>query len=162
MNNGRILMSVLMLAIFVAMVAVASQYPPQARFMPLVVGIPGIVLCILELARELRTAWARPAATDERFAAEQRPAGAGRRELVLWAYFIAFVAALILFGFWPSIPVFLLLFLRFAAGESWRFALGLGVVATAVLFLVFDKGLRVTLHPGFITGMIQQPVDVDK
>lgn len=156
-------MSALMLAIFVAMVAVASQYPPQARFMPLVVGIPGIVLCIIELIRELRAAAARPAAADDRFAAEPSSAGAERREIVLWAYFIAFVAALILFGFWPSIPVFLLVFLRFAAGESWRFSLILTVLGTAVLFLVFHKGLGVTLHPGFITGfLLDQLGDVNK
>ena len=156
-------MSVLMLAIFVGMVAVASQYPPQARFMPLVVGIPGIVLCIFELIRELRTASAQPTVAVDRSVDEPGSAGAGRREIVLWAYFIAFVAALILFGFWPSIPVFLLLFLRFAAGESWRFSLILTVLGTVVLFLVFQKGLGVTLHPGFITGLVlEQFVDVNK
>ena len=156
-------MCLLMLAIFVTMVAVASQYPPQARFMPFVVGIPGIVLCIFELIRDLRAAAARPAVAGDPSAIQPSLAGTGRREIVLWAYFIAFVAGLILFGFWPSIPVFLLLFLRFAAGESWRFSLCLTALGSVVLFLIFQKGLGVTLHPGFITGfLLDQLVDVNK
>ena len=54
MNSGKIFMSAVMLAIFVVMVGIATQYPPQARFMPLVVGIPGVALCLLQLFLELR------------------------------------------------------------------------------------------------------------
>lgn len=162
MNRGRIVVGVLMLAIFASMVAVASQYPPQARFMPLVVGIPGMVLCIFELARELRNAARRRAGDHDGAAAESPLAGTVRREIVLWTYFIAFVAALILVGFWVSIPVFLLLFLRFAAGESWRFSACLAVLGTALLFLVFHKGLGVALHPGFIAGWLAPPLDIPK
>ena len=35
------------------MVGVASTYPPAARFMPFIVGIPAIALCLLQLALDL-------------------------------------------------------------------------------------------------------------
>lgn len=47
-------MTVVMLAIFIAMVGIASQYPPLSRFMPFVVGIPAIALCLLQLYLDFR------------------------------------------------------------------------------------------------------------
>lgn len=181
MNSGKIFMSAVMLAIFTVMVGMATQYPPQARFMPLVIGIPGIVLCLFQLFLELR-AHRRPMARDSadtrsEYTKAQEVAGfvepkidfevahdklqmshteppqpgETRREIILWASFIGLVTGLILFGFWLTIPVFLALFLRCYAKESWRFSLLLSLVATTLLFLIFAKGLRVTLHGGFIT-----------
>ena len=144
MNSGKIFMSVVMLAIFVVMVGIASQYPPQARFMPLVIGIPGIALCLFQLFLEFR-------ASRRMVESEPIKAGETRREIVLWAYFIGLVGGLVLFGFWLTIPVFLAVFLRCYAEESWRFSLALSAAATALLFLVFHKGLGIVLHGGFIT-----------
>jgi len=163
MNSGKIFMSAVMLAIFVVMVGIASQYPPQARFMPLVVGIPGVALCLLQLFLEFRAS-RRPRAsapTGIRSELEKVPvqsgllkAGETRREIVLWACFIGLVGSLILFGFWVTIPVFLAVFLRYYAEKSWRYSLGLGAAATALLFLVFHKALGVVLHGGFITDYL--------
>ena len=47
-------MTVFMLAVFSIMVVVALSYPEGARFMPLTVGIPGILLCCLQIALDLR------------------------------------------------------------------------------------------------------------
>lgn len=148
MNKGKLVMSLVMLAIFAVMVGVASQYPPQARFMPLVVGVPGIVLCLLQLLLE-RAAARRPAAVAS-VAAVAVEAGSGRRELLLWGAFIGLIASLILFGFWLTIPLFLLAFLRCYAKESWRFSLALSAAGSAALALVFHLGLGVALHGGFV------------
>ena len=182
MNSGKIFMSVVMLAIFVVMVGIATQYPPQARFMPLVIGIPGIALCLLQLFLEFR-ARRRPKAgapadtrsefqkTEEEVTrmvghkmdfeiaheklqvvqSELPKAGETRREILLWASFIGLVTGIILFGFWLTIPVFLAVFLRCYAEESWRFSLVLSAAATTLLFFVFHKGLAVVLHSGFVT-----------
>ena len=48
------------------------------------------------------------------------------REITAWAYFLGLVAGSV-FGFWVSIPVFLLVFLRFQAGARWRITLMLAV-----------------------------------
>lgn len=182
MNSGKIFMSVVMLAIFVVMVGITTQYPPQARFMPLVIGIPGIGLCLLQLFLELREGrkpkTSEPADTRSEFQKTEEEvtrmvghkmdfeiaheklqvvrndlpeAGETRREILLWASFIGLVTGLILFGFWLTIPVFLAVFLRCYAEESWRFSLILSAAATTLLLLVFEKGLAVVLHGGFIT-----------
>lgn len=185
MNRSNIVMTMVMLSIFVLMVGLATQFPPQARFMPLVVGIPGIALCLLQLILDARSRQGgrSDGSKDARnqfeqaqekvsrmtgqalqfdMAHEQLKVAVGelpqegerRRELALWGSFIALVASIILFGFWPTMPVFLLLFLRFLAEKTWAFSAGLAAVGTGLLFLVFQKGLGVVLFGGYLTGLV--------
>jgi Tripartite tricarboxylate transporter TctB family len=185
MNRSSLVMGVIMLAIFAVLVAVASGYPADARFMPFVVGVPAIGLCLLQIVldarRRPRPAEAAPARgsfavaeeTVSRMAGhkvefdvarEQLPGAQAvpdllpremvRRELAMWAWFLGFVAGVLLFGFWISIPVFLVAFLRVQAKAKWRLALVLGVAATVILFLAFEKAFRIEVHPGFLTEYV--------
>lgn len=152
-----------MLAIFASMVAIASGYPAGARFMPFVVGIPGIVLCLLQLALDWRRARVEPLRDGQPTAALRgtaAPDGAGteapdrtvvRREAVIWGYVVAFVAGLLALGFWVSVPVMIAAFLRFEGKASWQAALGAAIGAVALLYAVFGLALRIELHPGFLT-----------
>jgi hypothetical protein len=177
-------MTVVMLAIFVVLVGLASGYPPGARFMPFVVGIPAIVLCLLQLALDARQRRrGETEVSDTRSAKEKAEekvsrmagrrvdfqishefmAGVGpeispqervRREMVLWGYFLGFIAGIILFGFWVAIPIFLVAFLRFQAKAGWLFSLGLGMGASLLMSFVFERLFRVVLHTGFITDYV--------
>ena len=49
MNSFSTWLTAIMLLIFATMVAMAFQFPAGARFMPFVVGFPGIALCMLQL-----------------------------------------------------------------------------------------------------------------
>lgn len=142
-------MTVVMLSIFVAMVGIASQYPANARFMPFIVGIPAIALCLLQLGLDfrgsLRSKALAPAARDKK---------AVGREMIMWAYFIGLAGGLLLFGFLLAVPVFVAVFLRYWAQTSWRFALGLTAAASVILYMVFVQGLGVALHAGFVTEYV--------
>lgn len=172
-------MTLVMLAIFVAMVAVASTYPPAARFMPFTIGIPGIALCLLQLSIDLyqrRHPHAEQGGDALRQAEDQVARMSGRRvhfempsdnalftdvtyderervrrEIIAWGYFLGLIAAILLFGFRIAVPVFLITFLRFQAGISWRNALIYGGGGALALFVLFEKVLKVTLHSGFVT-----------
>lgn len=189
MKLSSFVMTLVMLTIFAVLVFIASGYPANARFMPFVVGLPAIGLCLLQLALDFRerrrvalvdprNAFEKAQETVSRIAgrqvefeiAHEQPAAVTvdaeplteremvRRELVLWGYFLGFIAGILLFGFWVAIPVFLVSFLRFQAKSSWRTSLALGLAASLAFFLVFEKGLRVSLHPGFVTEyLFDQP-----
>jgi hypothetical protein len=180
-------MTLVMLAVFLVLVGIASGYPPEARFMPWVVGIPPILLCLLQLvldARERRRAAGavhtrsdldkgldqasriagRPvefniAALPGADAPQISPEEQVRRELILWGYFLGFIGGILLFGFWVAIPVFLVCFLRFQAKSSWSTALLLGLGASVVLFFVFERGLKVQLHRGFVVSTMVDYLD---
>jgi hypothetical protein len=179
-------MTLVMLAVFLVLVGIASRYPPEARFMPWVVGIPPILLCLLQLILDARERRRAAEAVDTRSDLEKaqdqvsliagRPVefnaalpGADapqispeeqvRRELILWGYFLGFIGGILLFGFWVAIPIFLVGFLRFQAKSSWRTALLLGIGASIALFLVFEHGLKVQLHRGFVVSAVVDYLD---
>ncbi len=146
------IMTLVMLAIFVVMTGVAMTYPEGARFQPLVIGLPAIALCLLQLVLDLRAKPAGdvtvPAQTPLRPDSESPPAL--RRELIVWSYLLGFVAAILLVGFWIAIPCFLVAFLRLEAKAGWPLALGLGLGATGILYALFALVLRVSLHEGWL------------
>ena len=149
--------TLVMLAILAGMVLVAAQYPPDSRFMPWVVGIPAIALCLLQLGMDLRAA-RRPGKAAPHPGAEDlgegEPPGTLRREAAMWGFFLALVGGILLFGFLVAVPLFVLVFLRLWARASWPLALGLVAAASVVLYLVFVKGLNVALHQGFVTQYV--------
>ena len=183
--TGKIGMSLVMLAIFTVMVGMATQYPPQARFMPFVIGIPGIVMCLIQLVLEIRAARSgakddddgkseiqkaeeevaritgrkmdfREAEDASALIVEESREGRGRRETVMWACFLGLIGGILLFGFWISVPIFILAFLRFYAERTWRFSLLLTAVATTIFYCAFVLGLKVILHEGFVVEAIKE------
>ena len=170
-----------MLAIFTVMVGVAATYPPEARFMPFIVGIPAIALCLLQLALDLYRRRApgsrrRPATRSSRRRTRSRASPAAacsstcrrrtrcspraphderervRREIIVWGYFLGLIAGILLLGFRIAVPVFLIAFLRFQAGDElaqraalWRRS------ARSRCIVLFEKVLQVSLHTGFLT-----------
>lgn len=150
--------------------------------MPMVVGIPAIALCLLQIFLDIRAARRKivevedtrsemEKAQDEasRYAGRKVESEAAtaveipvmmesgippnmvRREVIIWSYFLCFVGAILLLGFWPTIPVFLVAFLHFEAKLSWLKALLSGLIGTTILYFGITKGLRVDLHAGFLT-----------
>lgn len=54
LTHGRTLFTLLMLTIFTVMVGIATTYPGPARFLPYVIGFPGIALCVLQVILDIR------------------------------------------------------------------------------------------------------------
>ena len=183
MKSTSFVINFVMLAIFVVMVAVASHYPAQSRFMPFVVGFPAIALCLLQIFLDIRAARRpKPDFIDMRSEFEraqdemslltgkhmefevthtlpvaEAPAAQTdtvRREIVLWAYFLGLIAGVLFFGFWITLPIFITAFLRQEAELTWCRALILGIASTTILYVVFERTLHVSLHPGFITEKV--------
>ena len=160
--DGKVMMSLVMLAIFVGMVGMAMTYPPETRLLPLVIGIPGILLTltqvgveIADLRRKTESATGAEAAELDIDAEETAPAAATiKSEIVLLAYLAALAGAILLFGFWLTIPVFVIVFLRFHERESWRLTLSLALGAWVTLYLIFDRLLEILVHRGFVIDLV--------
>ena len=177
MRYSRFVMTVLMLAIFTVMVAISSQYPAGARFMTFVVGFPAIALCILQLVLDLRefrneaaratvgkmasaSADASGAAADASLQAQMNAEGLAveaytpevvRKEMIVWAYILALIGSILLFGFYIAVPIFLVVFLRFYAQARWHMAILLPAAVSAFLYVMLVYVFRMTLHVGFVT-----------
>jgi hypothetical protein len=178
-------MTVLMLLIFTGMVIVASRYPAGARFMPFVLGFPAIGLCLLQLFLDARERHLAKASTksDVEVAEEKVSRAVGhavhfdvgnslmgdeglepgeqiRRETIAWGYFLGFIIGIILFGFHLSVPVFLILFLRYRAKAGWWMTLGLTAASSFILFFAFEHLLHIPLHTGFITDAVMERLGI--
>ena len=62
--NGRVATALVMLLIFLSMSLLALGFTEKARLMPLLIGIPGTLLGIVELINEMRASAKQAASGD--------------------------------------------------------------------------------------------------
>ena len=139
MLEGRILVSGIMLVVFATAVGLSLTYAPDTRMLPLVIGVPGLLLSAIQFAMELRDR-PPPAVTPEEH----------RREWRMLAWFIGFVTALVLFGFLYAGPALVAVYLYVSGREKWYVALGAAVFAWAILYGVFERFLGLPLFEGLL------------
>ncbi|MEX0852385.1 MAG: tripartite tricarboxylate transporter TctB family protein [Bauldia sp.] len=149
--NARVITTLAMLTIFAGMSLMAAGYPPKARFLPLLVGIPGTIMCLAQLIIDIRQVLAAsgdgPPLDAEAIA--QRP-----REARMFLWLGAFFAGILAFGFLYAAPVLILAFMRLGERESWTASIVAAVATFAVLYLVFVRLLGLFLFEGLITPLI--------
>jgi hypothetical protein len=112
--------------------------------MPLLVGIPAIVLCLLQIALDL-TRQGRTAAKTALLLAEERP-------VVVWL--LAFFLGIIVFGFAYGAPPLVAAYLYFAGRERPLVAIAGGAFSIVVLSFVFEKLLKIQLFEGLIVAFL--------
>ncbi len=147
--SGNTVLSAIMLAIFSAMLIMAAGYPPQAQFMPVIVGVAGVGLCLAQLWRSL--------ASDRHAAGKpQSETGAPgwRREARFLGWFAGFLLAIVAFGFLVAAPVMVLGFLVIDQRERPMLAGAMAVGCLAVLYLMFEFLLELSLFRGLAVQLL--------
>lgn len=147
--NARVLTTLVMLVIFAGMSLMALQYPPKAQLMPLIVGVPATLMCLAQLAIDLRRAWLeRAAAVTEEARAERR------KEIAMFVWTGLFLAGLLAFGFEYAAPVLVFAFLWIGQKESLATALAGGAGVWLIMYVVFNQLLELPLFEGLISEML--------
>jgi hypothetical protein len=175
MNRLSGVVAFVMLVIFVTMVAMAATYSEKARFMPLVIGIPAIGLCLLQLAmdirasRKARLSEAVPGLRRDRqqgdtATVDEGPAAGGLQaaggtlsvtsEIRTWAYFVAYIGGVLLFGFHIAVPILVAVYLYVEAKLSALASAAAAAIFTLAVYLMFERLLEFTLHDGFWTDRL--------
>lgn len=153
MNRFSTGVTLLMLAVFSTMVLMALSFPANARFMPLVVGLPGIALCLLQLALDLRQA-RRTRAPVVSLPQEGDGEEFGRHtvwmEVVSWLYFLLFIGGVLLFGFLIASPILIAVYLRREAQVRWPRALISAGLMALIMYLLFQQTLGFRLYEGYL------------
>lgn len=145
--DGRTIVSGVMLLIFAGMVAIALTYPAQARFLPLVIGLPGAILCAAQFLMDLLGGREPPSPEIEK--REITPEEI-RREAKMFAWLAVYFAVVLLFGFLLATPMLLFAYLRFAERESTILSLIAAGAGLAVIYGVFVELLGLTVFQGFL------------
>ena len=147
--NGRILTTTAMLAIFAGMSLMAVGYPDKARFLPLLVGVPGTLMCLAQLVFDVRSALQGRAAEDTAEATLEHP-----REVKMFFWLALFFIGIMSFGFLYAAPVLVFAYLRFGEKEPWKTAILGGFGAWVILYGVFTRLLELFLFEGFLTRLL--------
>ena len=147
--SGNSLLSAIMLAIFSAVLIVAVGYSPEARLMPMIISLAGAGLSLAQLWQSL-AAGRRP----NRPVRARADAPSGRREARLLAWFAAFLLGIVAFGFLIAAPVMVLGFLVIEQRERAMLSGALAFGCLAVLYLVFELLLKLSLHGGLVAQLL--------
>ena len=144
--SGRILTAAVMLVIFAGMTVMALGFPAQAQLMPLLIGVPGTIMALVQLIKEVRAPAEAPPAAEA--AIEAREEQGRERKMLLWL--ALFLAGVLAFGFLWATPVLVFAFLRFGERETWTVA-AIGAIGTwLVLYVVFVRLLELFLFEGLL------------
>jgi hypothetical protein len=155
----RLIVTALLLTLVVVIVAMSASLSPVARWMPLVVALPTLVLLCLEVVADAARAggMARVSVVNTRGLSRivegprrHRPDSsddAGRRierQALVWLALA--IAAVLTLGMLAGLPLYLLLYLRLRARQRWTVALGVAGGLLLVMYAGLDRLLRIPLY----------------
>lgn len=150
MKSYRHIFNLGVVAVLFAMVIMALGYNRQARLMPLLIGIPVLIIALIHTVIDFRREAhekekSRP--TEERLI-EARRRFAKEINVSLWV--IGLFVSVYLLGFLISTLLFTFLTLKVRSRYSWRSSLGVAAGCWAFVYFLMVKLLQADLHNGLI------------
>jgi hypothetical protein len=122
----------------------ALRWPPKAALFPLTMGIPLLVLAIVQTVVELRS----PPPADA-------PARAVRRGIAVFAWMGAFILLVVLAGFPIAVPIFVFLYLVMESREKAGLSIALAAAAWGAFYVLFIRVLHFPFDDGLIKTWFQ-------
>lgn len=141
--SGAVLFSAGLAVAAAYAVYAALRWPPKAALFPLTMGIPLLVLAIVQVVMDLREP------------PEAAPAHAGRRSLAVFAWMATFIALVLLAGFPIAVPVFVFSYLVLQSREGLGLSIGLAAAAWGAFHLLFERVLQFPFEAGLIIDWFQ-------
>lgn len=148
--SGALVFNVLLLAIPAYFVWSSFSYAPTARYIPLIIGIPVLLLQAWVILTELLPA--RPGVEPT------APPDEGRRALVMTLWMALFFILFSLLGAYPAVFGFVLLSLVISSGTSWRLAAAIAIGLVLALWVLFRLIMRYPLYEGALFGGLIPPL----
>ena len=133
-----------MLAIFAGMTVIALGFPAQAQLMPLLVGVPGTLMALVQLIKEVQVpAGAPPVAAPE--AQDER-----RRERKMFLWLALFLAGILAVGFLWAAPLLVFAFWDIAQFPFGGTSLLITVGVALETMKQIDSQLMMRNYEGFL------------
>ncbi|MGK0297810.1 MAG: hypothetical protein ACI9XC_001427 [Gammaproteobacteria bacterium] len=146
--NGRVITAFIMLLIFSIMTTMAFGFPSKAKLMPLMFGIPGVILGLAQLIMEIKHVLGKHATQTGDVTEEAKLERKNELQMFLWVFlFFVFITS---FGFVYSSPFLVFGFLYIAKSESLKIAIIGGVCTFAIVYGVFQTWFQIPLFEGLV------------
>jgi hypothetical protein len=140
-KNASLALALGLMAVSGYGVIAAWSWPWKAALFPLAIGVPLFVMSAAEAA------WAMWGETERAAEAEGE---ALRRTALAAAWIVGFFAAILLFGFPLAVPLFVFLYLKVQANESWTLSAATTALAWGIFYGLFDRLLHLPFPAGWL------------
>ena len=142
------------LVFFCVFVYMAQDWRMQARLYPWAIGIPMLILAIVQVILDLKGIQAKPQADatpmDFQFTKGIDPATAKKRAIIMFSWLVGFFFAIWLLGFPIAIALMMFSYLKFQGQEPWVLSITLTVIAWLCFWGLFVKFLNLPFPEGLI------------
>ena len=142
----QVIFSLIVFIFLVYFVYEAREWRLQARLYPWVIGIPMVVLALvqifLDLKGETKSKPSDGAPVDFQFGQAMDSTVARRRTVNIFSWILGFLVGIWLLGFSLAIPAMVFLYLKVQSGEKWILSLLLTGAAWFLFWGLFDWLLR--------------------
>lgn len=126
----------------------------QARLYPWAIGIPMVILALVQVILDLRGYKAKEtsdaAPVDFQFTQTIEPALARKRAITMFSWLLGFFLVVWLLGFEYGIPLMVFSYLKLQSNESWVLSIILTGLAFVFFWLLFVKLLTLPFPQGLI------------
>jgi hypothetical protein len=142
------------LVFFCVFVYLAQDWRLQARLYPWAIGVPMVILALIQVILDLRGFKAKQSTDatpmDFQFTKEIDPVTAKKRAIIMFSWLLGFFGLIWLLGFPIGIPLMMFAYLKFHGGESWVLSITLTVIAWLFFYGLFIKLLHLPFPEGWI------------
>ena len=148
--NGRVLTAIAMLGIFLVMTLLALDFPTKARLMPLLIGIPAVLLGLVQLIIEYRAVALELAEGGKQVDVEKdgKEGKKDEKQMIMWI--TVFFITILSLGFIYASPILVFSFLYFGSKESLKIALISSASTWLLMFIIFVEWFKISLFEGLI------------
>ena len=142
------------LIFFCVFVYMAQEWRLQARLYPYAIGIPMLILAIVQVILDLKGVKAKQSSDatpmDFQFTKDVDPTTDKKRAIIMFAWLIAFFFLIWLVGFPIGIAVMMFTYLKFQGRESWKLSILLTVIAWLCFWGLFVRLLHLPFPDGLV------------
>ena len=146
--------SFLFLIFFIVFVYQAQEWRLQARLYPWAIGIPMIILAIIQVILDLKGVERKQKdeapVMDYQFSQTVEPAVAKRRAIIMFGWLFGFLLSIWLIGFSITIPLMVFSYLKIQSNEKWTISIVLTVLAWLFFYFLFVRLLTLPFPDGQI------------
>jgi len=153
-----------LLCLFLVMLWMSISWPFEAKVVPTIVGVGAVISCGLSLANDI---FSVGHGEDVAGLAEKAKAVVTQkihmdiasktahlpgqvilvRGFLFFGWMVAFLFSMAVIGLIPTVPIFVIAYMRLEGPEKWRHAALMAAVMTTLIYVVFDQLLNIPWPP---------------
>ena len=153
MKNEEKIFMIFLLIIILLIVFLSFRYDGGSKILPMSSGIFSALivgfLVVMSFSARI-TSWYQKFEAKSILAESELSVNEKKREVSVIAWFSGCTAMIYFFGFLIGIPLFLFMFLKLWAKESWLLSVAMAAVVLGIVYFSFVYILRVPLHKGIL------------